>query len=100
MEKKAFLKCSSQLAFIIWELEPISKVCVETQWKGAVHKPEKQAFLECSFQLPSHIRDRTYLDGSCGGTMEMHCTGRGRDGVGVVWGRGRGQCRGRVCLGV
>ena len=32
--------------------------------------------------------------------MEMHCTGRGRDGVGVVWGRGRGQCRGRVCLGV
>ena len=77
MKKKAFLKCSSQLAFNIRELEPILKVGEEAQWKCTEHKPEKQVFLEYSFQLPSHIRDRTYCNRKCGGTMEMHYTGRG-----------------------
>ena len=33
----------------------MSTVVVEAQWKGPVPKSEKEAFLECSFQVDSHL---------------------------------------------
>ena len=53
----AFLAGSFLQSSKIRQLEPMSTVCVEAQWKGPLLNSQKEAFLDCSFQLVSQIKE-------------------------------------------